>query len=266
MPRGKTIFFLSVTVNVLEMSKLSCQLQQHLPRVPSLTARQGTMLPTLPYGRGVLLRGWHRKLSVMDASWSSLSLELEKQLVALIPYGDQRLKPRHTKLFVFLAVLICLMTSSSVVFFLFPRSITVQPSGLNSSTVAFDEDDIHLNITNILNISNSNYYPIMVTQLTIEVLHLSFVVGEVSNSLHLHVGPLTSEQIFYAVANRILDENTYKICTWLKIKVHHVLLHIQGTLTCSYLSHSEQLVFQSYEYVDCRGNTSVPHPPVPHPP
>ncbi|XP_036125859.1 transmembrane protein 106A [Molossus molossus] len=192
--------------------------------------------------------------------------ELEKQLVALIPYGDQRLKPRHTKLFVFLAVLICLVTSCLVIFFLFPRSIVVQPGGLNSSTVAFDETDIRLNITNILNISNSNYYPITVTQLTIEVLHLSLVVGQVSNSLLLHISPLSSEQMFYAVANRIWDENTYKICSWLKIKVHHVLLHIQGTVTCTYLSHSEQLVFQSYEYVDCRGNTSAPHLLVPHPP
>ncbi|XP_073091750.1 transmembrane protein 106A isoform X2 [Manis javanica] len=145
--------------------------------------------------------------------------ELERQLVALIPYGDQRLKPRHTKLFVFLAVLVCLMTSSLIVFFLFPRSVAVQPAGLNSSSVAFDEADIHLNIT-----------------------------------------------IFYTVANKIWDENTYKICSWLKIKVHHVLLHIQGTLVCSYMSHSEQLVFQSYEYVDCRGNTSVPHLLIPHPP
>ncbi|XP_072603215.1 transmembrane protein 106A isoform X3 [Vulpes vulpes] len=135
--------------------------------------------------------------------------ELEKQLVALIPYGDQRLKPRHTKLFVFLAVLICLVTSSLIVFFLFPRSIAVQPAGLNSSTVAFDDTDIHLNITNILNISNSNYYPITVTQLTIEVLHLSLVVGQVSNSLLLHISPLASEQIFYAVTNKIKDENTY---------------------------------------------------------
>uniref|UniRef100_A0A2I3HX65 Transmembrane protein 106A n=1 Tax=Nomascus leucogenys TaxID=61853 RepID=A0A2I3HX65_NOMLE len=145
--------------------------------------------------------------------------ELEKQLVALIPYGDQRLKPKHTKLFVFLAVLICLATSSFIVFFLFPRSVIVQPTGLNSSTVAFDEADIYLNIT-----------------------------------------------MFYAVATKIRDENTYKICTWLEIKVHHVLLHIQGTLTCSYLSHSEQLVFQSYEYADCRGNASVPHQLTPHPP
>ncbi|XP_007536903.1 transmembrane protein 106A isoform X4 [Erinaceus europaeus] len=192
--------------------------------------------------------------------------ELEKQLVALIPYGDQRLKPRHTKLSVFLAVLLCLLTSSLIVFFLFPRSVVVQPAGLNSSIVTFDEADIHLNITNILNISNSNYYPITVTQLTIEVLHLSLVVGQVSDHLLLHVHPLASEQMFYAVSNRIWDENTYKICTWLKTKVHHVLLHIQGTLTCSYLSHSEQLVFQSYEYVDCRGNMSVPHLLISHPP
>ncbi|KAF6299961.1 transmembrane protein 106A [Rhinolophus ferrumequinum] len=143
--------------------------------------------------------------------------ELEKQLVALIPYGDQRLKPRHTKLSVFLAVLICLLTSSLSIFFLFPRSIAVQPAGLNFSSVVFDKADIHLNIT-----------------------------------------------MFYAVANRIQDENTYKICTWLKIKVHHVLLYIQGTLTYTYLSRTEQLVFQSYEYVDCRGNTSVPHLLVPH--
>ncbi|XP_004597450.2 transmembrane protein 106A [Ochotona princeps] len=190
--------------------------------------------------------------------------ELEKQLVALIPYGDQRLKPRHTKLSVFLAVLICLLITSCIIFFLFPRSISVQPAGLNSSTVAVDKADIHLNITNILNISNSNYYPITVTQLTTEVLHLSLVVGQVSNSLLLHIGPLASEQMFYAVASRIWDENTYKICTWLKIKVHHVLLHVQGTLTYSYLRHSEQLVFQSYEYVDCRGNSTASHPD-PHP-
>ncbi|XP_033038760.1 transmembrane protein 106A isoform X2 [Trachypithecus francoisi] len=192
--------------------------------------------------------------------------ELEKQLVALIPYGDRRLKPKHTKLFVFLAVLICLVTSSFIIFFLFPRSVVVQPAGLNSSMVAFDETDIYLNVTNVLNISNGNYYPITVTQLTLEVLHLSLVVGQVSNNLLLHIGPLTSEQMFYAVATKIPDENMYKICTWLKIKVHHVLLHIQGTLTCSYLSHSEQLVFQSYEYVDCRGNASVPHQLTPHPP
>ncbi|XP_017650448.1 transmembrane protein 106A [Nannospalax galili] len=191
--------------------------------------------------------------------------ELEKQLVALIPYGDQRLKPRHTKLSVFLAVLICLLTFSFIIFFLFPRSIVLHPAGLNFSTVVFHDTDVQLNITNMLNISNTNFYPITVTQMTIEVLHQTLVVGQVSHSFLLHIGPLASKQMSYEVANTIWDENTYKICTWLKIKVHHVLLHIQGTLTYYYLSRSEQQPFESYEYVDCRGNMSVPHLEIPHP-
>ncbi|XP_043856004.1 transmembrane protein 106A [Dromiciops gliroides] len=192
--------------------------------------------------------------------------ELEKQLVALIPYGDQRLKPRRTKLYVSLAVMTCLLMSSLIFFFLFPRSIEVQPAGLSSSVVAFSDNVIFLNVTNVLNITNNNYYPVTVTQLSIEVLHLSLVVGQMEESKLLHIGPLSSEQILYSVTSKIADENTYNICTWLKIKVHNILQHIQGTLTCSYLSHTEQLAFQSYIYVDCRGNTSLPHWLVPHPP
>lgn len=46
-----------------------------------------------------------------------------------------------------LAVLICLVTSSLTIFFLFPRSIDTQPAGLNSSsTVALDEA-VYINIT-----------------------------------------------------------------------------------------------------------------------
>ncbi|KAL6083332.1 hypothetical protein STEG23_033027 [Scotinomys teguina] len=120
--------------------------------------------------------------------------ELEKQLIALIPYGDQRLKPRHTKLSVCLAVIICLLTFSLTIFFLYPRSIVVYPVGLTSSKVTFDEAHIRLNMTNILDISNSNFYPITVTQLTAEVLHQTSVVGQVTSSLHLHIGPLATEQ------------------------------------------------------------------------
>lgn len=191
--------------------------------------------------------------------------ELEKQLVALIPYGDQRLKPRHTKLSVFLAVTICLLIFSLTIFFLYPRNIVVHPVGLNSSTVAFDETHVQLNMTNVLNITNSNFYPVTLTQLTAEVLHQTSVVGQVTSSLHLHIGPLASKQMPYEVASRILDENTYKICTWAKIRVHHILVNIQGALTCSYLTHPQQLPFESFEYVDCRENMSMPHLELPRP-
>ncbi|NXT94631.1 T106A protein, partial [Anhinga rufa] len=188
--------------------------------------------------------------------------EQEKQLVALIPYGDQRLKPRRTTLYVCLAVTICLLTTSLSIFFLFPRSITVLPAGLNASSIGFNATttSIYLNMTNVLNITNNNFYLVTVVQLDIEVLHQSLVVGKTTMKTLLHMSPLQSSQIYYLVASRILDDNTYNICTWTKVKVHNVLLHIQGTLTCTYLCHSEQLAFEDYQYVDCRGNATLPHP------
>uniref|UniRef100_A0A8D0GGA1 Transmembrane protein 106A n=1 Tax=Sphenodon punctatus TaxID=8508 RepID=A0A8D0GGA1_SPHPU len=189
--------------------------------------------------------------------------EQEKQLVALIPYGDQRLKPRRTKLYVCLAVTICLLASLLVMYFLFPRSIAVTPAGLNATSVTFNTTAfiINLNMTNTVNITNNNFYTVSVSQLDIEILHMAVVVGKTSLKAQLDVRPLHSAQIFYNISNKITDYNTYNICTWTKIKVHNVVLHIQGTLTCSYLCHSEQLAFESYQYVDCRGNTTLPRPP-----
>ncbi|NWW93508.1 T106A protein, partial [Rhynochetos jubatus] len=186
--------------------------------------------------------------------------EQEKQLVALIPYGDQRLRPRRTKLYVCLAVTICLLTTSLSIFFLFPRSIAVLPAGLNASSIGFSAatTSVYLNVTNTLNITNNNFYLVSVVQLDVEVLHQSLVVGKVTAQTPLRVSPLQSSQINYTVASRILDNNTYNICTWTKVKVHNVLLHIQGTLTCMYLGHSEQLAFEDYQYVDCRGNATLP--------
>ncbi|NXR01352.1 T106A protein, partial [Sagittarius serpentarius] len=188
--------------------------------------------------------------------------EQEKQLVALIPYGDQRLKPRRTKLYVCLAVTICLLTTSLSIFFLFPRSVTVLPAGLNASSISFNATttSIYLNMTNVLNITNNNFYLVTVVQLDVEVLHQSLVVGKATVKTLLNMRPLQSGQIYYTVASRLSDDNTYNICTWTKVKVHNVLLHIQGTLTCTYLCHLEQLAFEDYQYVDCRGNTTLPHP------
>ncbi|XP_035304118.1 transmembrane protein 106A isoform X2 [Cricetulus griseus] len=175
--------------------------------------------------------------------------EQEKQLVALIPYGDRRLKPPHTP--------------GRVVWASGQRaSCLCSPPGRRATlTVSFPCRPLQ----NILNISNSNFYPITVTRLTAEVLHQTSVVGQVTSSLRLHIRPLASEQMPYKVASSILDENTYKICAQLKVKVHHILLHIQGTLTCSYLSHPQQLPFESFEYVDCKENMSMPHLEIPRP-
>ncbi|NXK49291.1 T106A protein, partial [Chauna torquata] len=195
--------------------------------------------------------------------------EQEKQLVALIPYGDQRLKPRRTKLYVCLAVTICLLTTSLSIFFLFPRSITVLPAGLNASSIGFNATTttIYLNMTNVLNVTNNNFYLVTAVQLDIEVLHQSLVVGKTTMKTLLNISPLQSGRVSSAAAPvKLILFSCSNICTWTKVKVHNVLLHIQGTLTCTYLCRSEQLAFEDYQYVDCRGNATLPHPLYRRPP
>uniref|UniRef100_A0A8B9IL49 Transmembrane protein 106A n=1 Tax=Anser cygnoides TaxID=8845 RepID=A0A8B9IL49_ANSCY len=196
--------------------------------------------------------------------------EQEKQLVALIPYGDQRLKPRRTKLYVCLAVTICLLMTSLSIFFLFPRSITVLPAGLNASSIGFDVNttSIYLNMTNMLNVSNNNFYLVTAVQLDIEVLHQSLVVGKTTVKTLLNISPLQSGQTHGAGSSCEINSlfSCSNICTWTKVRVHNVLLHIQGTLTCTYLCHSEQVAFEDYQYVDCRGNATLPHPLYRRPP
>lgn len=186
----------------------------------------------------------------------------EKDLVALIPYSDQRLKPRRTKLYVSVAVVACVFAFSLVIFFLFPRSIELVSGGLNSSTVTFSTkvpQSINLKTTHIVNVTNQNYYGLSVTQLDVEVILVTVVVGKVTIKNITSIVPLGSTQIYLTVNSAIKDENTYKICTWPEVKVHTLLLHIQMTVTCSLMGHSEQLFFEDYQYVDCRSNSTVPH-------
>ncbi|KAM8945590.1 transmembrane protein 106A [Pelodytes ibericus] len=184
----------------------------------------------------------------------------EKDVVALIPYSDQRLEPPKTKLYVFIAVVTCLLIFFLVVFFLFPRSIIIGYAGVNSSLVTYNRASFSVNLvtTNKLNISNKNLFGISVINLSVEVLHMSIVVGSYSMKGIQKIGPLNSQQIFYTVKSTIDDANIYYICTS-DIRVHNILLFVQGSLNCSYLGHWEQITFDGYEYLDCQSNTTVPH-------
>ncbi|XP_070300703.1 transmembrane protein 106C isoform X2 [Salvelinus sp. IW2-2015] len=90
--------------------------------------------------------------------------EQVNELVALVPYNDQRLRPQRTKLYVVLSAVLCLLASSLVVFFLFPRSVVVEDDGIRSVTVQFDHTNtkvlmnMTVNFTVSVQISGSTAY------------------------------------------------------------------------------------------------------------
>ncbi|XP_051927244.1 transmembrane protein 106B-like [Hippocampus zosterae] len=184
----------------------------------------------------------------------------ENQLVALIPYSDQRLRPRRTKLYVTASVVVCLLLSSLAVFFLFPRSIDVTYVGVKSVYVGYDKEkqSVYLNITNTLNITNNNYYSVEVANITAQVEFVNTVIGKTRMMNTTAIGPLDMKQIDYMVPTVIADEmsSIYDYCTLQSIKVHNIVFMMQVTATTTYFSHAEQVSQEMYQYVDCGGNTT----------
>ncbi|XP_062321315.1 transmembrane protein 106Ba [Osmerus eperlanus] len=187
----------------------------------------------------------------------------ENQLVALIPYSDQRLRPRRTKLYVSVSVSVCLLLSGLAVFFLFPRSIDVSYVGVKSAFVSYDQDRriVYLNITNTLNITNNNYYAVSLTNITAQVQFSKTVIGKAKISNVTTIIPLDQKQIDYMVPTIIADEMSYMFdyCTLQTIKVHNIVVMMQVTVTTTYFGHAEQVSQEMYQYVDCGGNTTSLH-------
>ncbi|KAK9962415.1 hypothetical protein ABG768_007784 [Culter alburnus] len=190
----------------------------------------------------------------------------ENQLVALIPYSDQRLKPRRTTLYVFVSVFLCLLLSGLAVFFLFPRTIDVSYVGVKSAYVTYDRDRriIYLNITNTLNITNNNYYPIHVANISAQVQFYKTVIGKSVASNVTTIIPLDMRQIDYTVPTTIANEMSYifDYCTMPSIKVHNIVVMMQMTVTAVYFGHAEQVSQEKYLYVDCGSNTTTSRGPM----
>lgn len=186
--------------------------------------------------------------------------------MAVIPCNDQRLKPRHTKLYVAVSVTVCLLVSSLVLFFLFPRSVILSPVAVKSSFVYFTKDGVQINITNVLNITNNNFATVQAYNLTVQALNFDTVVGAVSIKNVTFVNPLSIKMYSFVIPVKLTDTELSNYCKKASLPVHILYLHLQMAMTVYYLAHYEQLSLETYEYIDCGANSTIPHSVQPPPP
>ncbi|XP_050929849.1 transmembrane protein 106B isoform X2 [Lates calcarifer] len=151
----------------------------------------------------------------------------ENKLVAVIPCTDQRLRPRHTKLYVAVSVGVCLLASTLVLFFLFPRSVLLSPVAVQSSFVYFTENKVQINITNVLNITNHNFVAVQAYNLTVQALNFDSVVGTASIKNVTFVKPLSVETYSFIIPITLTDPGLCNYCKKVSLPVHILYLHLQ---------------------------------------
>ncbi|XP_067101011.1 transmembrane protein 106A isoform X2 [Osmerus mordax] len=184
----------------------------------------------------------------------------QDQLVAVISCSDQRLKPRHTKLYVFISVTLSLFFCCLILFFLFPRSIIILPVSVKSVMVYFMPDSVEMQITNVLNISNNNFLEVKILDFDVQVLINRMIQGRIKISNMTSLKPSSQRVYTITIPVKIDDAGMNNYCQSSSFKIHTLFLHLQMTMNVSYLAHSEQLSRDTFEYVDCGANTTTPHP------
>uniref|UniRef100_A0A3Q1GZP0 Transmembrane protein 106C n=1 Tax=Acanthochromis polyacanthus TaxID=80966 RepID=A0A3Q1GZP0_9TELE len=182
------------------------------------------------------------------------------ELVALIPYSDQRLRPQRTKQYVVLSVVLCLLASSLVAFFLFPRSVVVVDGGIRSVTVRFDHSKMKvlMNMTSTLNFTNPNFFSVLVQSISCQVLYMRTVIGTQQMDNATTIQPLSSLQVNYTVSVEIGSSApyVYAFCTMPSIKVHNIVVFMQTSVKTSYMVRTSQNSLEAYRYIDCGSNTT----------
>ncbi|XP_061561968.1 transmembrane protein 106A [Phyllopteryx taeniolatus] len=184
----------------------------------------------------------------------------EDQLVAVIPCNDKRLKPRRTKLYVCVSMALCLFLSCLILFFLFPRSVTLTPVSVLSVMVYFTPDTVQMEVTNLISVINDNFVPVQIVELDVQGLISRVVVGKTKLSNMSAIPSRSDKSYTYQIDLPITDKGLSAFCQSGVIKIHTLFLELQMTMNISYLSHTEQLSVDTFEYIDCGTNSTTPHP------
>nr|XP_040032827.1 transmembrane protein 106A [Gasterosteus aculeatus aculeatus]XP_040032828.1 transmembrane protein 106A [Gasterosteus aculeatus aculeatus] len=182
------------------------------------------------------------------------------QLVAVIPCNDARLKPRRTKLYVCISMVVCLFLCCLILFFLFPRSVTLAPVSVLSVMVYFTPDTVDMEVTNLINVTNENFVPVQIVEFSVQGLISRAVVGtsKITNMTTMQARSVKSYT--FKIDLPVTDKGLNAYCKSSTIKIHTLFLELQMTMNISYLSHTEQLSLDTFEYIDCGTNSTIPHP------
>ncbi|KAH9499239.1 hypothetical protein Btru_004504 [Bulinus truncatus] len=200
--------------------------------------------------------------------------ELENQLVALIPMHDGRLKPRRTILYVVIAVLLCVITGGLLIFFLMPRDITIssdrpflQPKHIDINVTA---KFANFTVVNYYNVSNSNFYPVKISGVSMKSLYGNAVIAQ---SSAYKTDPLNiaarSEALLSVPMDFVLQGEhgslvSHCISNWSWI--HNLPILFEVTANYTYMGHSEQATLTTFQTVSCHPEPGPPpstlHPPL----
>lgn len=135
----------------------------------------------------------------------------------------------------------------------------MSPVELQSSMVYFTPDTVKMVVMHEMNLTNQNFVSITADNLSVQALIFETVVGNTKHPSVTILPPRSQKTIKVLADIVIKDTGLNNYCKSSAIRIHTLFLHLQLNIKVSYLSHSEEMSTDAYEYIDCGVNSTMPH-------
>jgi len=184
-----------------------------------------------------------------------------QQLVALVPYDDERLKPKRTALWVTVgmtfAVVTCGLVCGLLVYFLIPRTIDVLLFPVERNFVQFGQDDsTHINFTLPLKLSNPNFQAANLTAIESEISFMRSQVGGVKDKQFKIIQKRTNDMWHNISCSVKFDKENH--LEWMtgwcgpnSMSTKTIPISIQVTTNVTFRGTPQQTAIKQLCYVSC---------------
>lgn len=200
-----------------------------------------------------------------------INMSSEKnQLISLVPFSDERLKPKQTTRHVIITIAAVFLLTFLITFFIYPRSPTlrldstiehtIEPSAVNINTSL---ERVDFEFENRWDLYNPNYFSITLASFTVQV-SLGSLLADIKNLTHVTIPFRAHFTIHQKIHLTYKEDLAFMVnyCQDPRQWVHTSLMRFQATCITSSRDSNNTSVLESYQYVSCAlpVTTTIPPP------
>ncbi|XP_063964939.1 transmembrane protein 106B-like isoform X1 [Lytechinus pictus] len=177
----------------------------------------------------------------------------EDDLVALIPYNDERLKPRRTWCYVILSILVCAIIAGVLCGFLIPKEVILSVDEVETVDIHINESisNMRLLIQMEFSLENKNFVPVYSQNISVSAYWSDVIKGtNVTTVPFTLAGRNKNSQMFANVTATFTEAFLVSYCSS-DSPTHVIYMQFVATLQFKLLSQNQQATMTHYSPVKC---------------
>eukprot|EP00057_Strongylocentrotus_purpuratus_P019704 XP_011674178.1 PREDICTED: transmembrane protein 106B isoform X3 [Strongylocentrotus purpuratus] len=177
----------------------------------------------------------------------------EDDLVALIPYNDDRLKPRRTGCYVIISIMACAIIAGVLCGFLVPKAVLLSVDDVVTADVWLNKttSEMRLQLQMEFSLANMNFVPVYAQNITVSAYWSDVLKGSNVTTMPFTLGGRhTNSQMFSNVTATFTESFLVSYCSG-DSPTHVIYMQFVATLQFKLLSQNQQATMTHYSPVKC---------------